>query len=116
MWKAGAYVMIVVSDTGTGIPAEIREKIFDPFFTTKEPGKGTGLGLSTSLAIVKSHGGLINVYTEPGKGTAFKVYLPALSTMTAAIRQAREAQLPRGKGELILLVDDEVAFCVIAQQ
>ena len=67
--KPGPYVFISVTDTGTGIPKEIQDKIFDPFFTTKEPGKGTGLGLSTTLAIVKSHGGFINCYSEPGKGS-----------------------------------------------
>ncbi len=67
--KVGTYVVITVSDTGTGIPPPILDRIFEPFFTTKEPGKGTGLGLSTAQAIVKSHGGFINVYSAVGKAS-----------------------------------------------
>jgi PAS domain S-box-containing protein len=103
----GIYLLIEVSDTGSGIPPEIVERIFDPFFTTKEIGKGTGLGLSTVLGIVKSHGGFLNVLTQAGRGTTFQVYLPALlETETAAAEPAREA-LPMGNGELILVADDE---------
>jgi CheY-like chemotaxis protein len=108
--------MIAITDTGTGIPAAIREKIFDPFFTTKGPGKGTGLGLSTSLAIVKSHGGFINVYSEPGRGTAFKVYLPASPGASPAQTRPPEAEVPRGHGELILVVDDEESVRSLARQ
>jgi two-component system, cell cycle sensor histidine kinase and response regulator CckA len=110
------HLMIMVADTGTGISPEIREQIFDPFFTTKEIGKGTGLGLSTSLGIVKSHGGFINVYSEPGAGTVFKVYLPALPAAHGAGRKNPGEQLPRGHGELILLVDDEAAVRAITAQ
>ena len=85
----GPYVYIQVEDTGTGIPPEVIEKIFDPFFTTKEVGKGTGLGLSTSAAIVKSHGGFMRVYSEPGKGTRFKLYLPAQTEASAGRRSPR---------------------------
>ncbi|CAG0959781.1 MAG: PAS domain S-box protein [Candidatus Methanoperedens sp.] len=104
--KVGSYVVIAVSDTGTGIPPKIVDRIFEPFFTTKKHGKGTGLGLSTTLAIVKSHGGFINVYSEVGKGTAFRVYLPAIKS---EINEAGEQQpeLLAGDGEWILVAEDE---------
>jgi CheY-like chemotaxis protein len=115
--KPGNYVNIAVTDTGEGIPPEIIEKIFEPFFTTKEVGKGTGLGLSTVIAIVKSHGGFVNVYSEPGKGTTFKVYLPAIDAPSREASQQRgEASLPRGSGEMILLVDDEPSLSIVASQ
>ncbi|SDU20449.1 PAS/PAC sensor hybrid histidine kinase [Verrucomicrobium sp. GAS474] len=108
--KPGPYVVIGVSDTGTGIPQEIIDKIFDPFFTTKEIGKGTGLGLSTVMAIVKGHRGFLNVYSEPGKGTTFKVYLPAEAVSVEAANAIAEVELPRGEGETILVVDDEASI------
>ncbi|HEY9728847.1 MAG TPA: response regulator [Chroococcales cyanobacterium] len=111
--KVGHYIAITVSDTGTGIPPEILERIFEPFFTTKELGKGTGLGLSTVLGIIKSHSGFVNVYSEPGQGTAFKVYLPALEEIQTPF--VREIKLPSGNGEMILLVDDEIAIRNIVQ-
>ncbi|MBZ0173727.1 MAG: PAS domain S-box protein [Candidatus Methanoperedens sp.] len=106
--KIGSYVIIAVSDTGIGIPHEILDRIFEPFFTTREFGKGTGLGLSTSLAIVKSHGGFINVYSEVGKGTKFSIYLPAIKTRTE-IQNAQEQKLELlfGHGELVLIAEDE---------
>jgi PAS domain S-box-containing protein len=105
--KVGPYVAIAVSDTGTGIPHEIIDRIFEPFFTTKELGKGTGIGLSTVMAIVKSHDGFVNVYSEVGKGTQFKVYLPATPTKETDCLPVGDRELPTGHGELILVVDDE---------
>ncbi|WP_414542663.1 response regulator [Nostoc sp. CCY0012] len=106
--QVGSYVVITVSDTGIGIPSEIIDRIFEPFFTTKEVGKGTGLGLPTVLGIIKSHGGFVNVCSEPGRGTQFKVYLPAQET-TETIEEVKQS-LPQGNRELILVVDDEVAI------
>lgn len=106
----GPCVAITVSDTGTGISHENQEKIFDPFFTTKEMGKGTGLGLATSMGIVKGHGGFITVYSEPGRGTEFKVYIPAVPVMTSKPPERENHELPSGDGEWILVVDDEAAI------
>jgi nitrogen fixation negative regulator NifL len=115
--QSGPYVCIKVEDTGTGIPKAIQDKIFDPFFTTKALGKGTGLGLSTTLAIVKSHGGFINYYSTPGKGTAFKVYFPANTTLVDVENAVMEqSQLPRGHNELVLVVDDEEPIRNLAQK
>ena len=108
--KQGPFVSLRVSDTGTGIPKEIMEKIFDPFFTTKEIGKGTGLGLATVMGIVKSHGGLVHVYSEVGKGSVFNVLLPAAPNAIAASDEAVRAPLPVGRGETILVVDDEAGI------
>jgi CheY-like chemotaxis protein len=102
----GKYVILSVKDTGTGIPLEIVNRIFDPFFTTKEPGKGTGLGLSSALSIVKSHGGFIDVISEIGKGTEFKVYLPA-NEEESETEAAQDSAIRMGHGETILVVDDE---------
>ncbi|HEY9744172.1 MAG TPA: response regulator [Coleofasciculaceae cyanobacterium] len=106
--KVGSYIVVTVADTGNGIPAEILDRIFEPFFTTKEIGKGTGLGLSTVLGIVKSHGGFVNVSSEVGKGTQFKVYLPVAEA--AQTEPVEDLELPKGHGELILVVDDEPAI------
>ncbi|HEX4901090.1 MAG TPA: ATP-binding protein, partial [Pyrinomonadaceae bacterium] len=108
--KPGRFVVITVADTGTGMAPEIVSRIFEPFFTTKDMTKGTGLGLSTALTIVKSHGGFINVYSEPGKGTQFAVYFPSLETDEAAARVLGSTDLPSGHGELILVIDDEEAI------
>ncbi|MBD2680877.1 MULTISPECIES: response regulator [Nostoc] len=105
--KLGSYIMISVSDTGTGIPTEIVDRIFEPFFTTKEVGKGRGLGLSTVLGIIKSHGGFVNVVTEVTKGTEFQVCLPVTQTIETDSKLCGDSELPSGHGELILVVDDE---------
>jgi two-component system, cell cycle sensor histidine kinase and response regulator CckA len=110
--SSGNYVVVTITDTGTGIAAPILDRIFDPFFTTKDIGKGTGLGLSTVVGIVKSHHGFIDVNSEVGKGTRFKVYLPA--TVTSEIAPVIVTTQPEsGQGELILVVDDEVPIQVI---
>ncbi|PLZ94702.1 hybrid sensor histidine kinase/response regulator [Fischerella thermalis CCMEE 5198] len=106
--KVGPYTVVTVADTGVGIPREIVERIFEPFFTTKELGKGTGLGLSTVIGIVKSHGGFVNVYSEVRRGTQFKVYLPAAQGIQ--IESTPQLEPLAGKGELILVVDDEPAI------
>ncbi|MGN6555947.1 MAG: hybrid sensor histidine kinase/response regulator [Verrucomicrobiota bacterium] len=115
--KPGAYVLVQVVDTGTGIPPGMLDKIFEPFFTTKEFGKGTGLGLSTTLTIVKSHGGFIHLFSELGRGTRFKVYLPATASATTPNQAvAEQTRLPQGNGELILVVDDEESIRILAQR
>ena len=114
--KPGPYAVLHVEDSGTGMPPEIADKIFDPFFTTKEVGKGTGLGLSTSLAIVKSHGGFIRVSSELGKGAKFKVYLPAQTETSGAVEAGMAIEMPRGAGQLILVVDDQSSVREITRQ
>ncbi len=114
--KPGPYVSLAITDTGTGIPAAIREKIFEPFFTTKEIGMGTGLGLSTTLAIVRSHGGFINLDSDVGKGTTFRIYIPATGRGSPAPAAIAEAELPTGNGELVLIVDDEAAIREITKE
>jgi len=109
---AGRHVVFTVTDTGTGIPAALREKIWDPFFTTKEQGKGTGLGLATALSIVRSHGGFITLLSEEGRGSTFRIFVPASdATPVAAAAPAptggTDLQALHGHGELILIVDDE---------
>ena len=106
----GRFVLLIISDTGSGIPPEILPRIFEPFFTTKPAGQGTGLGLSTLVRIVSQHHGFLNVRSEPGRGTTFEIYLPCATSVPAAeTTRIPVAELPRGNGELILVVDDEEA-------
>jgi CheY-like chemotaxis protein len=113
--RPGRYVRIKIVDTGSGMQPHIIDKIFEPFFTTKEQGKGTGLGLSTALGIVKGHGGFINVYSEVGRGTQFTLHLPAAGVDQLTHHGAGEVELPSGKDELILVVDDERAILEITK-
>jgi PAS domain S-box-containing protein len=106
--ERGPYVVVTVADTGSGIPPEIIERIFDPFFTTKEIGKGTGLGLSTVLGIVKGHRGVLQVQSTVGKGTRFEIYLPAIPADDRPAPTHSRPPLPRGHGETILVIDDEL--------
>lgn len=103
-----SYALLSLSDTGTGMDAKTKEKIFDPFFTTKEVGKGTGLGLSTVYGIIKQHHGDITVYSEPGMGTTFRIYLPLLSGLVSASPEA-EPVFPAGGNETVLLAEDDAA-------
>ncbi len=113
--KPGRCVVVSVADTGTGIPPAILGSIFDPFFTTKEPGKGTGLGLATVTGILKNHHGFVEVQSDVGKGTQFNIFLPAADAATASAGEDKSFELPVGDGELILVVDDEVAIREIAK-
>jgi PAS domain S-box-containing protein len=114
--KPGRYVKVTVTDSGHGIPPKLIEKIFEPFFTTKDLNKGTGLGLSTVAAIVKSHDGAINVYSTPGTGTTFTVYFPAMDMPPGAAQTQRLPTTARGRGETVLLVDDESSIRTITAQ
>jgi len=103
----GKYVMLLVSDTGTGIAPDALPHIFEPFFTTKTADKGTGLGLATIARIVRNHGGFVSVKSEPGAGTTFEIYFPRAEAPVAPTTADVSSELPRGRGELILLIEDD---------
>lgn len=105
--KPGRYVVWRVKDTGTGIPPELLERIFEPFFSTKGPDKGTGLGLSTVVGIIRSHGGFVQVFSVPGRGSTFTLHLPAAQSGSDDVAVAGRIETTfRGNGETILIVDD----------
>ena len=113
--KPGSYVVFCVADTGCGMPAEVRERIFEPFFTTKEVGKGTGLGLAMVYGVVQQHHGLLNVYSEPGIGTTFRIYLP----FATSVERNEETSLPEaiaGGSEIILLAEDDAVVRALAER
>jgi CheY-like chemotaxis protein len=107
--------MIAVSDTGQGMSAEVQAHIFEPFFTTKEKGKGTGLGLSTVYGIAQQSGGSVSVYSEPGHGTAFKIFLPRVAAKRPVAETKIEKAVPPGT-ETVLLVEDEESVRQMAQE
>jgi PAS domain S-box-containing protein len=104
--KPGRYALISVSDTGDGMNEETRQRVFEPFFTTKEVGKGTGLGLSVVYGILKQHEGVVNVYSEPGIGSTFRIYLPLIASWQKEENEEPEAEYPKGGTETILLAED----------
>jgi signal transduction histidine kinase/CheY-like chemotaxis protein len=114
----GRFVYLSAEDTGTGMDSKILQRIFEPFFSTKEPGKGTGLGLSVVYGIVKQHEGWINAESEPGRGSVFKIYLPATSEKAQEKSKLRGIHLKdiRGKGERVLLVEDDDAIRKMAKK
>ena len=116
--QSGRYAVISVSDTGMGMDAETKERIFEPFFTTKEPGKGTGMGLATVYGIVKQHGGFTHVYSEPGQGSLFRIYLPASPTGEAETSHGKAAPSasPDVRGtELVLIAEDHESIREMAR-
>ena len=112
----GQYVVLTVADTGTGIPLEIQEKVFEPFFTTKEKGKGSGLGLSMVYTIVKSHNSFVKLYSEIGKGTEIKIFLPVTQQTEKKVVPVSEEAPSMGNGENILVVDDELSVLQISKE
>jgi two-component system cell cycle sensor histidine kinase/response regulator CckA len=111
----GRYVLVAVSDDGMGMSKEVLRHLFEPFFTTKEVGKGTGLGLSTIYGIVKQNEGYIDVYSEPGRGTTFKIYLPRFGAEPAEVPRESKPEFPKGGTETVLIVEDDAAILQIVK-
>ncbi|MBF0538162.1 MAG: CHASE domain-containing protein [Nitrospirae bacterium] len=112
---AGVYAVLIVADTGTGITEEVRKKMFDPFFTTKELGKGTGLGLSTVFGIVSQNNGRIHVYSDPGYGATFKIFLPVIASLDKS-QVEEETTKPTGGSETILVMEDDTAIITVMRE
>jgi CheY-like chemotaxis protein/anti-sigma regulatory factor (Ser/Thr protein kinase) len=112
----GPYIRLVIADTGAGIPPDVVERIFDPFFTTRGVGKGTGLGLSLVHGIVTDLGGAIDVKSVPGKGTCFEIWLPVTTEVAKPATTAAVRELPRGRGETVMIVDDEPMLVALAEE
>src|SRR5262249_40362338 len=104
--KEGRYVLLTVSDTGVGMPPEVVERVFEPFFTTKAKGEGTGLGLAVTWSIVQQHAGMVHCCSEPGRGTAFKIYRPAGEQAAADVGTKVVGAVPTGT-ERVLVADDQ---------
>jgi two-component system, cell cycle sensor histidine kinase and response regulator CckA len=113
--KSGPYVLLAVSDTGKGMDEATKSRLFEPFFTTKEPGKGTGLGLSTVFGIVKQSGGSVQVYTEEGRGSSVKVYLPRIDQKVSLERALRRKQAAKGSETILLVEDDEMVRTLVRE-
>jgi CheY-like chemotaxis protein len=114
--RSGSFLAVEVRDTGTGITPEVMTKIWEPFFSTKEKGRGTGLGLSTVRGIVQQHAGFVTVQTQPGRGSAFTVYLPAAEAGGVGVSRSPVAAFARGNGELVLVADDDQAVRLVVAQ
>jgi CheY-like chemotaxis protein len=113
---SGKFIVLTVADSGCGIPPELLDRIYEPFFTTKEHGKGTGLGLSTVLTIVQTHRGFLELTSEVGRGTVFNVYLPAARTGETCSAKTELPAAEMGRGETVLLVEDEAALLEITRE
>jgi two-component system cell cycle sensor histidine kinase/response regulator CckA len=113
--KAGPFVLLAVSDTGSGMDETTKQRLFDPFFTTKAPGKGTGLGLATVFGIVKQSGGSVEVYSEPGHGSSIKIYFPLVDQALAVEEKARRRHLARGTETILLVEDDDMVRNLVCE-
>ena len=111
--RAGRYVLVTVTDTGTGMPREVLDRVFEPFFTTKGPRAGTGLGLAVAYGIVRQHRGMLQCYSEVGVGTSFKVYLPALSRAAQVVGSKLSDAIPRGNERILVAEDDALVRSVV---
>jgi PAS domain S-box-containing protein len=111
----GEFVMLSVSDDGSGMDKDVLNHLFEPFFTTKELGKGTGLGLATVYGIVKQNNGYINVYSEPGKGSTFTIYLPRYAGEAIEMKAESKSEIPDAKGKTVLLVDDAAVILTVSR-